>query len=280
MIESKRRRQIAETAGDIVLDCEERYAIKMQKTKKKSHLWNLRHVVWRCVVEGRAFCALFYAIDAFCVWRVMYIIDDLSRKKRVLSIALLGALANGCAWVDGEYGSAEFAYETAYEKVDGEQDLTCAVKHLPKSFKQFETDEPFDRCVRMMMYESVTRRTSENMLAITFVAVDGDTLASCPPIEDLVGQDGIAITANGCVRAMLTISRCSPVRTLRVVGDMSLSDYSSKRGKTVAGTLNGRIEFVEKIAQSDGTHRERVTDMGTISGEFSYQNRAGTVWNH
>ena len=35
VIESKRRRQIAETAGDIVLDCEERYAIKMQKTKKK-----------------------------------------------------------------------------------------------------------------------------------------------------------------------------------------------------------------------------------------------------
>lgn len=210
----------------------------------------------------------------------MKTVSLLSGGIRGTIVALSACAIGGCAWIDGDRGSSKFTYETTYEATDNGPDLTCAAEHLPKSFSQYETDEPFDNCVRMMMYESVTNRITENILAITFLPFDSSTSEPCPPIEDLVGKGEIAITENGCVRAMFTISRCRPARTLRVVGHMTLSEYSAKRGKDVEGTIEGRLKFVEKLPLTDGTYNERITDIGTVSGEFSYTNRAGSVWNH
>lgn len=186
--------------------------------------------------------------------------------------SFLAVFLSGCAWIDGDEGTSTFVYNGAMED--------CVGKHFPTSFDQYETDEPFEGSARIMMYESIARRITDNYLAIQFAAYDGDTLEPCPTPSELVGGDPIAITVNGCVRAQFMINRCDPTIALRVIGTLTLDKYSIARKKRVSGTITGDLEQVTKMIQNDGHYEERITSYGSFSGEFSYLNHTGSVWNH
>ncbi len=204
----------------------------------------------------------------------------LARAKAFALNASLFCGLGGCAWIDGTDNTASFSIEEAADSSDGGAFPACAAESFPMTFKQFESDEPFANFARIMMYESVARRISENILSVSFMPTDGETLEPCAGPEEIAGGEPAAISANGCVRATFAINRCEPARALRVIGELTLDAYSSKRGERISGSIRGTLEHVTKIELTDGTYAEDIVRAGTVTGTFSFNNRGGSVWNH
>ena len=197
---------------------------------------------------------------------------------RIFSLPVILCLSiSGCAWIDEvgeEDSSAELRMISASETLP--EVLSCPADQFPIQFYYFDADEPFEGSARIRMYRSVAEALYSNQLTLNFEKVNADTLEDCPDPSTFAGQT-FDITPNGCVRAYVQFNACDQKITARIQGTVTFDDYSTDRGDRVSGSIQGSLQFAEQIKSTTDTF-ERTTDIGTVEGEFSFVNLAGSIW--
>ena len=198
--------------------------------------------------------------------------------KKFLTAAMTAAiLTQACAWLD-EVGKDKSSAELRLTSAPTEDtELACPANSFPMRFSFFDLDNNAEMPAAIQMYETYPDIMTSQYAMITFAQRDARNLQPCKAPGDILGSEQ-PLTRDGCLRMAVQFNNCDTPFTARILGSLTLDEFSTERGKRIKGKLAGKLVYFEQIKSATDT-LEREAEIGTVEGEFSFVNHAGAVWN-